>query len=115
MFTSMAIRRSPSGRQSSTTWSRVRKRMREIAVLVFEGRLIAGLREYWSSERLGVVLGSGGRGCRLTFLPRRGPDRVDAVRGFGERHAGTGELQGGEPVADMGLGVCPLIETGPQA
>jgi hypothetical protein len=30
----------------------VRKRMREIAVLVFEGELIASLREYWSSERV---------------------------------------------------------------
>jgi ketosteroid isomerase-like protein len=28
----------------------VRKRMREIAVLVFEGHLIASLREYWASE-----------------------------------------------------------------
>jgi ketosteroid isomerase-like protein len=27
-----------------------RKQMREIAVLVFEGRLIASLREYWSSK-----------------------------------------------------------------
>lgn len=32
---------------------RVRKRMREIAVLDFEGRQIAALREYWSSERVG--------------------------------------------------------------
>lgn len=31
----------------------VRKRMREIAVLVFEGRLIASLREYWASETVG--------------------------------------------------------------
>lgn len=30
----------------------VRKRMREVAILVFEGRLIASLREYWSSESL---------------------------------------------------------------
>jgi hypothetical protein len=29
-----------------------RKRMREIAVLVFEGRLIASLREYWASETI---------------------------------------------------------------
>ena len=28
----------------------VRKRMREIAVLEFEGHLIASLREYWASE-----------------------------------------------------------------
>lgn len=31
----------------------VRKRMREIAVLVFEGNLIASLREYWASEQVG--------------------------------------------------------------
>lgn len=31
----------------------VRKRMREIAVLEFEGRLIASLREYWASEQIG--------------------------------------------------------------
>jgi ketosteroid isomerase-like protein len=31
----------------------VRKRMREIAVLMFEGHLIASLREYWASERVG--------------------------------------------------------------
>lgn len=30
----------------------VRKRMREVAILVFEDQLIASLREYWSSERL---------------------------------------------------------------
>jgi hypothetical protein len=30
----------------------VRKRMREVAILVFEGRLIASLREYWSSEHI---------------------------------------------------------------
>jgi hypothetical protein len=30
----------------------VRKRMREVAILVFEGKLIASLREYWSSEKL---------------------------------------------------------------
>ncbi len=28
----------------------VRKRMREVAILEFEGKLIASLREYWSSE-----------------------------------------------------------------
>lgn len=32
----------------------VRKRMREIAVLEFEGRLIASLREYWASESIGA-------------------------------------------------------------
>lgn len=31
----------------------VRKRMKEIAVLEFEGRQIASLREYWSSETIG--------------------------------------------------------------
>ena len=30
----------------------VRKRMREIAVLVFEGGLISSLREYWASEQI---------------------------------------------------------------
>jgi len=30
----------------------VRKRMREDAILVFEGQQIASLREYWSSERI---------------------------------------------------------------
>jgi hypothetical protein len=33
----------------------VRKRMREIAVLVFDGRRIASLREYWSSEIVGQL------------------------------------------------------------
>ncbi len=37
----------------------VRKRMREIAVLVFEGHLIASLREYWASEQIGPVEGHG--------------------------------------------------------
>jgi hypothetical protein len=32
--------------------NRVSKRMREVAILVFEGTLIASLREYWSSERI---------------------------------------------------------------
>lgn len=31
----------------------VRKRMREIAVLTFEGNLISSLREYWASETVG--------------------------------------------------------------
>lgn len=31
----------------------VRKRMREIAVLEFEGEMIRSLREYWASEQLG--------------------------------------------------------------
>jgi hypothetical protein len=35
----------------------VRKRMREIAVLDFEGRQISALREYWSSERVGDLIG----------------------------------------------------------
>jgi hypothetical protein len=33
-----------------------RKRMREIAVLDFEGRQISALREYWSSERVGELV-----------------------------------------------------------
>jgi hypothetical protein len=33
----------------------VRKRMREIAVLHFEGNLIASLREYWASEQAGEL------------------------------------------------------------
>lgn len=36
----------------------VRKRMKEIAVLRFEGRLIASLREYWASERVGELSAS---------------------------------------------------------
>lgn len=35
----------------------VRKRMREIAVLVFEDGLISSLREYWSSETVGQLVG----------------------------------------------------------
>lgn len=35
----------------------VRKRMREIAVLDFDGRQIAALREYWSSERVSELVG----------------------------------------------------------
>jgi ketosteroid isomerase-like protein len=31
----------------------VRKRMREIAVLVFDGGLVSSLREYWASEHIG--------------------------------------------------------------
>jgi hypothetical protein len=33
----------------------VRKHMREIAVLVFEGCLISSLREYWASEVIGGI------------------------------------------------------------
>lgn len=33
----------------------VRKRMREIAVLTFEGDLISSLREYWASEDVGQI------------------------------------------------------------
>lgn len=33
----------------------VRKRMREIAVLDFDGLQIAALREYWSSEQVGAL------------------------------------------------------------
>jgi len=35
----------------------VRKRMKEIAVLEFEGRQIARLREYWASETVGQMVG----------------------------------------------------------
>lgn len=34
----------------------VRKRMKEIAVLTFEGRQISSLREYWASERVGELV-----------------------------------------------------------
>jgi hypothetical protein len=34
---------------------KVRKRIREVAILVFEGRLIASLREYWASEQVAVL------------------------------------------------------------
>ena len=34
-----------------------RKRMREVAILQFDGGRIASLREYWSSERIGNVTG----------------------------------------------------------
>jgi hypothetical protein len=33
----------------------VRKRMREIAVLTFDGLLVSSLREYWASEVVGAV------------------------------------------------------------
>jgi SnoaL-like domain len=36
----------------------VRKRMKEIAVLEFDGPLIASLREYWASERIGQLQSS---------------------------------------------------------
>jgi SnoaL-like domain len=39
----------------------VRKRMKEIAVLTFEGRLISSLREYWASELIGVAEAAPGR------------------------------------------------------
>jgi len=39
----------------------LRKRMREIAVLTFEGRLISSLREYWASEAIGVTEAAPGR------------------------------------------------------
>jgi len=35
---------------------RVRKLMREVAILRFEGSLIAALREYWSSREIGRLL-----------------------------------------------------------
>jgi ketosteroid isomerase-like protein len=39
----------------------VRKRLREIAVLVFEGKLISSLREYWASGQIGQPKGVDGR------------------------------------------------------
>ena len=33
----------------------VRKRMKEIAVLEFDGPLVASLREYWASEKIGTL------------------------------------------------------------
>ncbi len=38
----------------------VRKRMREIAVLEFDGHRIASLREYWASETIPALVPSGG-------------------------------------------------------
>jgi len=35
-----------------------RKRMREVAILEFQGQLIASLREYWASEQTGVLAAS---------------------------------------------------------
>ena len=35
----------------------LRKRMHEVAILEFDGPLIARLREYWSSEPLGPIVG----------------------------------------------------------
>jgi len=35
----------------------VRKRMKEIAVLEFDGHRVASLREYWASERIGQMEG----------------------------------------------------------
>lgn len=35
----------------------VRKRMREVAILEFDGALISSLREYWASEQLGELDG----------------------------------------------------------
>ena len=34
---------------------KVRKRIREVAILVFEGRRVASLREYWSSEQVAIL------------------------------------------------------------
>jgi len=35
---------------------KVRKRMREVAIIVFDGQLIESLREYWSSQEVGELL-----------------------------------------------------------
>lgn len=37
----------------------MRKRMREVAILEFDGRLIASLREYWASEQIGRTQAGG--------------------------------------------------------
>jgi hypothetical protein len=42
----------------------IRKRMREIAVLEFDGPLISSLREYWSSEQIGQLLSDHGNRAR---------------------------------------------------
>jgi hypothetical protein len=51
----------------------VRKRMREIAVLEFDGPLIASLREYWASERTGEpgTARARGSGQSITVFSRR--------------------------------------------
>ncbi len=38
------------------TAQQVRKRMREVALLTFDGHLIKNLREYWSSQEVGELL-----------------------------------------------------------
>jgi uncharacterized protein (TIGR02246 family) len=38
------------------TAQQVRKRMREVALLTFDGHLIENLREYWSSQEVGELL-----------------------------------------------------------
>jgi uncharacterized protein (TIGR02246 family) len=38
------------------TAQQVRKRMREVALLTFNGHLIENLREYWSSQEVGELL-----------------------------------------------------------
>ncbi|MGH3793906.1 MAG: nuclear transport factor 2 family protein [Pseudonocardiaceae bacterium] len=54
---------------------KVRKRMREVAILVFEDQLIASLREYWASERMDRRLPGpapttdGYRGVRAGYSP----------------------------------------------
>jgi nuclear transport factor 2 (NTF2) superfamily protein len=35
----------------------VRKRMREVAILEFDGQRVASLREYWASEQIGALRG----------------------------------------------------------
>jgi hypothetical protein len=40
---------------------KVRKRMREVAILVFEGPLIASLREYWASRPISDLVAGGGQ------------------------------------------------------
>lgn len=48
----------------------VRRRMREVAILVFDGQLIANLREYWSSEPIGNLYSGGSPSASTTRLLR---------------------------------------------
>ena len=48
----------------------VRRRMREVAILVFDGQLIASLREYWSSKPIANLCSDGQPSASTTRLPR---------------------------------------------
>jgi uncharacterized protein (TIGR02246 family) len=51
------------------TAQQVRKRMREVALLTFDGSLIESLREYWSSEVVGGEAAGRGDGGRPVHQP----------------------------------------------